>query len=88
MDWARKVHQLEYAHCYESLLYSNINNVIGILTLIITSMVAATYQFPGISAKEYQSLPTIFKQDYFVATFSSITVVFTAILTFETLFSP
>ena len=81
MDWARKVHQLEYAHCYESLLYSNINNVIGILTLIITSMVAATYQFPAISAKEYQSLPAILKQDYFVATFSSITVIFTAILT-------
>lgn len=81
LDWARKVHQLEYAHCYESMLYANLNNVIGILTLIITSMVAATYQFPGISVQDYQALPTILKQDYFVATFSSITVIFTAILT-------
>lgn len=81
LDWTRKVHQLEYAHCYESMLYSKINNVIGILTLIFTSMVAATYQFPSISIEEYKNLPSILKQDYFVATFSSITVIFTAILT-------
>jgi hypothetical protein len=81
LDWTRKVHQLEYAHCYESMLYANLNNVIGILTLIITSTVAATYQFPGLSLKDYQNLPAILKQDYFVATFSSITVIFTAILT-------
>lgn len=81
LDWTRKVHQLEYAHCYESMFYAKVNNLIGILTLIITSMVAATYQFPGINVKDYQSLPTILKQEYFVATFSMITVIFTAILT-------
>lgn len=81
LDWARKVHQLEYAHCYESILYSNVNNIIGILTLVFTTLVAATYQFPAISEEKFNQLPSILKQDYFVAIFSSISAIFTAILT-------
>lgn len=82
LDWARKVHQLEYAHCFESILYSNLNNTINILTLIFTTLVAATYQFPEISVEKYNQLPTILQQDYFVAIFSSAAAILTVTLTF------
>ena len=56
LDWMRKIHQLEYAHCYQSLFYAKLEKWIGISSFILTSTVAFTYRFPFINypcVKEY-----------------------------------
>lgn len=56
LDWMRKIHQLEYAHCFQSLAYSRIEKRIGIWAFILSTVVAFTYRFPFISypgVKEY-----------------------------------
>lgn len=82
LDWTRKVHQLEYAHCFESIMYSNINTILSISTLIITSLVASCYQFPEISKVKYDELFFLWKQEYFVSIFSALAAILTVILTF------
>jgi len=52
------------------------------LILVITTLVASSYQFPKISVEEYNKLFFIFKQEYFVSIFSTIAALSTAILTF------
>lgn len=56
LDWMRKIHQLEYAHCYQSLSYSRIEKWIGISSFLLTTIIAFTYRFPFINypwVKEY-----------------------------------
>ncbi|MBC7557574.1 MAG: SLATT domain-containing protein [Chryseobacterium sp.] len=56
LDWMRKIHQLEYAQCYQSLFYTTQEKWIGILSFILTTTVAFTYRFPFINypwVKEY-----------------------------------
>lgn len=56
LDWMRKIHQLEYAHCYQSLMYTKMEKLIGISSFILTTIVAFTYRFPFINypwVKEY-----------------------------------
>lgn len=56
LDWMRKVHQLEYAHCYQSIFYNKLEKWIGVSSFILTTTVAFTYRFPFISypwVKEY-----------------------------------
>lgn len=61
LDWMRKIHQLEYAHCFQSLSYSKIERGLGILAFVLSTTVAFTYRFPFINhpwIKEYM-LPFI-----------------------------
>ncbi|MPT34733.1 MAG: SLATT domain-containing protein [Flavobacterium sp.] len=56
LDWMRKIHQLEYAHCFQSLFYTKLEKWIGISSFILTTTVAFTYRFPFINypwVKEY-----------------------------------
>jgi hypothetical protein len=56
LDWMRKVHQLEYAHCFQSISYSKIERRTGIWAFILSTVVAFTYRFPFIEqpwVKEY-----------------------------------
>ena len=56
LDWMRKVHQLEYAHCYQSISFSKLERRIGIWAFILSTVVAFTYRFPIIEMtwiKEY-----------------------------------
>ena len=56
LDWMRKIHQLEYAHCFQSLFYSKLEKFIGITSFVLTTTVAFTYRFPFIEypwVKEY-----------------------------------
>lgn len=82
LDWTRKVHQLEYAHCYESIIYAYSHTILSVITLIITTLVASSYQFPQIDKAEYDKLFFLWKQDYFVSIFSTIAAIFTAVITF------
>jgi hypothetical protein len=61
LDWMRKIHQLEYAHCFQSISYSTIERRIGILAFVLSTIVAFTYRFPFINhpwVKEYL-LPSV-----------------------------
>jgi hypothetical protein len=56
LDWMRKIHQLEYAHCFQSLYFSTVEKVIGIGAFVLSTAVAFTYRFPFIGypcVKEY-----------------------------------
>lgn len=56
LDWMRKLHQLEYAHCFQSLYYTNLEKWIGISSFALTTVVAFTYRFPFVNflwVKEY-----------------------------------
>lgn len=82
LDWTRKVHQLEYAHYFESTMYSHLNNILSISVLVITTIVATSFTFPEISKEEFDNLFFLFKQEYFAAIFSAVAAIFTAIITF------
>lgn len=56
LDWMRKVHQLEYAHCFQSLSFSKIEARTGVWAFVLSTIVAFTYRFPFIEqpwVKEY-----------------------------------
>ncbi len=56
LDWMRKIHQLEYAHCFQSLFYTCLEKWIGSLLVVLTTTIAFTYMFPFIEypfVKEY-----------------------------------
>lgn len=56
LDWMRKVHQLEYAHCFQSISFSKTERRTGIWAFILSTAVAFTYRFPFIEqpwVKEY-----------------------------------
>lgn len=46
LDWMRKIHQLEYAHCFQSLYFSIVEKRVGIFAFILSTVVAFTYRFP------------------------------------------
>ena len=48
LDWMRKVHLLEYAHCYQSRYYTRIERYIGISAFVLSTLVAFAYKFPEI----------------------------------------
>ncbi len=61
LDWMRKIHQLEYAHCFQSLYYNKVERRTGFWTFALSTIVAFTYRFPFINypyIKEYV-LPTL-----------------------------
>lgn len=45
LDWMRKIHQLEYAHRFESLKWNDWNYWLGIPSLIIGSVIGAVSAF-------------------------------------------
>lgn len=46
LDWMRKIHQLEYAHCYQSIYWSVYEKWVGISAFVISTLVAFSYRFP------------------------------------------
>lgn len=46
LDWMRKVHQLEYAHRYESIKWSKRHTRIGYPAFIISILIAFSFRFP------------------------------------------
>lgn len=82
LDWTRKVHQLEYAHYFESTMYSWIYTILSISIIAITSVIASSYTFPEISTEDYNNLYLIFRQEFFTAIFSAVAALFSAVLTF------
>jgi aryl carrier-like protein len=56
LDWMRKIHQLEYAHCFQSIAFCKTERWTGICAFFLSTIVAFTYRFPFIEypwVKEY-----------------------------------
>ena len=43
LDWMRKIHQLEYAHRFESLKWANAHKWIGISAFVLSLIIAFWY---------------------------------------------
>lgn len=82
LDWMRKIHQLEYAHRYESLYYSRFEKVVGISAFVVTTLVAFSYRFPSVEPDTFDSLPFFLKHNFFVPMASTIAAILTGLLTF------
>ena len=82
LDWMRKIHQLEYAHAYESIKWSRTEYVIGISAFIISALIACSYRFPSISHEEYISLPFYFRHDFVIPFATTILTILTGLQTF------
>lgn len=74
LDWMRKIHQLEYAHCYQSIFWSTFEKWIGITAFIISTIVAFSYRFPKLE------IPWV--QDYLLPFVLLIVAILTGLQTF------
>jgi hypothetical protein len=82
LDWMRKVHQLEYAHRFESIFWARLNRPVELIAMAFATVVAFSYQFPAISPKELAALPLILHHDIFVPAGSAIVALLTSIIAF------
>jgi len=82
LDWMRKVHQLEYAHRYQSINYVKIERCLGISAFVITTLIAFSYRFPKVGPETFQRLPFVVKHEFFVPFTSFLAAVLTGLITF------
>jgi hypothetical protein len=82
LDWMRKVHQLEYAHCYQSEYYRKIEKRIGISAFVLSTMVAFSYKFPEIKNEWFNTYLFFLDKDYFLPFLLFIVALFTGLQTF------
>lgn len=82
LDWMRKVHQLEYAHRYQSIYYVRTDRWLGISAFVITTLVAFSYQLPKVEPETFQNIPLFVKQEFFIPFASFLAAVLTGLITF------
>jgi len=82
LDWMRKVHQLEYAHRYESLFWGKVHFWVGLSAFALSLFIAFSFRFPSVEPEEYEKLIWIFKHSNFVAIASTIVALLAGYQTF------
>jgi len=82
LDWMRKVHQLEYAHRYESLFWGKVHFWVGLSAFALSLLIAFSFRFPSVETEEYEKLFWIFKHSNFVAIGSTIVALLAGYQTF------
>ncbi len=82
LDWMRKIHQLEYAHCYQSIYYGRIEKIIGISAFLISSVVAFSYRFPDVENECFNKYFFFLKQDYLIPFLAFVVAILTGLQTF------
>lgn len=82
LDWMRKVHQFEYAHCYQSGYYRKLEKFIGITAFVLSTIVAFSYRFPEIENEWFINNLFFLKKDYLLPFLLFIVALFTALQTF------
>lgn len=83
IDWMRKIHQLEYAHCYQSVWYSKLDTYLGLSAFALTTIVAFVYRFPDINSELVQNYNLGFlKKEYSVPFLSLLAALATGFLAF------
>ncbi len=82
LDWMRKIHQLEYAHAYESLKWSKREKIIGISAFIISTLIACSYRFPHLKPEVFEKIPYVCRHDFIIPLASTILAILTGLHTF------
>jgi hypothetical protein len=82
LDWMRKVHQLEYAHRYESIKWSNRHAWIGYPAFIISILIAFSFRFPWKSMIEGNEYHFYTDHGFYIALFTSFVAILTGYQTF------
>lgn len=82
LDWMRKIHQLEYAHRFESLKWEKRRLITGILAFSISTIIAFSFKFPKVDQETLDMLPTFLHHNYFIAIASFIVAMLTGYQTF------
>lgn len=82
LDWMRKIHQLEYAHRFESLKWEKRRFITGILAFSISTIIAFSFRFPKVEPILFDQLPLIIHHNYFVAIASFVVAILTGYQTF------
>lgn len=82
LDWMRKIHQMEYAHRYESIYWTNSEKIIGLSAFILSTLVAFSYRFPGVDKATFESLPFFVKKDFLIPLISTVIAILTGLVTF------
>lgn len=82
LDWMRKIHQLEYAHRFESLKWEQRGYYTGLLAFIISTIIAFSFKFPKVEPETIELLPKFLHHNYFIAISSFIVAVLTGYQTF------
>lgn len=78
----RKIHQLEYAHRYESIYWEKFDNWTGLTAFGLSTFIAFTYQFPAMEPAAYAKLCILFKSSFFVPFGSTVVAVLTGVQIF------
>jgi hypothetical protein len=82
LDWMRKIHQLEYAHCYQSISYEKVEKCIGVSAFVLSTVVAFSYRFPDVKNEFFNQYFFFLKKEYSIPTLSFIVALFTGLQTF------
>jgi len=82
LDWMRKIHQLEYAHRFESLEWAKTQYRIGLFAFSFSLFIAFSFRFPEVNLETYNNLWWIAKHDNFVAFGSFLVALASGYLTF------
>lgn len=82
LDWMRKIHQMEYAHRTESMIWSRTHFWIGLSAFILSTLIAISYKFPRVSEQTYESFPNLLRQDVFIGVAAIIISLLTGLQTF------
>lgn len=82
LDWMRKVHQLEYAHRYESLFWSNVHFWVGLSAFGLSLFIAFSFRFPSVDSETFENLIWIGRHSNFVAIGSTLVALLAGYQTF------
>ncbi len=82
LDWMRKVHQLEYAHRYESIKWSNRHMWIGYPAFIISLLIAFSFRFPWDTIMQDFGNHWYTNHGFYIAFLTSFVALFTGYQTF------
>jgi hypothetical protein len=82
LDWMRKVHQLEYAHRYQSLRWNQWHKFLGITSFALAALIAFSKQLPSLEKEAFDKLFFVFKSDFFIPFSALLIAVFTGLQTF------
>ncbi len=82
LDWMRKIHQLEYAHIYQSIYWSKYEKIVGISAFTLTTLIACSYRFPGLEPATFKELPFILRHEFMIPLLTTIAAILTGLQTF------
>lgn len=82
LDWMRKIHQLEYAHRYDSLKWASTHKWMGLCAFGLSLMIAFSFRFPEVEVEFNGLLKAVFAHSFLVALASTVVAILTGLQTF------